>query len=155
MATRNRLLFEAQAGGAVGAQAVARLQRLAHRFLRQLKLEGVELSLTLVGDRRIRTVNRQWRQKDRPTDVLSFPAGDFPGPGLKPLGDLMISLDTARRAARAFGTTVDEELAFYLAHGLLHLLGHDHQTRREARAMKALEDGLLGHEGMLARSDEV
>ncbi len=87
--------------------------------------------------------------------MLSFPAGESPAPGLRPLGDIVISLDTARRAARAFHTSLEQELARYLAHGLLHLQGFDHQNRRAARAMERLEQRLLGHAGMLSRSDEV
>jgi len=134
---------------------LAKLTRLAKRFLADLSLSGVELSLSLVGDARIQRLNREWRGKDKPTDVLSFPAGDMPAVGLRPLGDVIISLDTAKRAARAFGTTLEQELALYLAHGLLHLLGHDHHAKADARRMAREERRLLGHAGMLGRSDEL
>lgn len=132
-----------------------RLTTLAKSFAKTLKLEDVELSLSLVRDPAIRKLKREYFGVDAATDVLSFPAGDFPGGGLRPLGDIVISLDTAKRAAKELGTTLDRELALYLAHGLLHLLGHDHQTPRDARAMERLERKLLGHAGMLARSDEL
>ena len=128
---------------------------LARSFARTLKLGNVELSLSLVRDPAIRKLKREYFGIDAATDVLSFPAGDFPGPGPRPLGDIVISLDTARRAARDLDTTLERELALYLAHGLLHLLGFDHQTPKDARAMARLEKKLLGHAGMLARSDEV
>lgn len=132
-----------------------RLITLAQSFAKTLKLDDVELSLSLVRDPAIRKLKRKYFGVDAATDVLSFPAGDFPGPGPRPLGDIVISLDTAKRAARELDTTRERELALYLAHGLLHLLGHDHQTRPEARKMERLERKLLGHAGMLARSDEV
>jgi probable rRNA maturation factor len=133
----------------------ARLLKLARRFLSALDLDGVELSLTLVRDERIRELNRLWRDKDSATDVLSFPGGDdLPGPGPRMLGDVVISLDTARRQAKALGTTFEDELSLYLAHGLLHLLGHDHHSPREAQAMAREERRLLGTGGMLFRSGE-
>ena len=132
-----------------------RLTRLAQTFARTLKLPPAELSLSLVRDPQIRTLKREYFGIDAATDVLSFPAGDFPGPGPTPLGDIVISLDTARRAAVDFGTSLEHELALYLAHGLLHLLGHDHQRPAQARKMAALEKKLLGSGGMLARSDEL
>ncbi|GMU62401.1 MAG: endoribonuclease YbeY [Myxococcaceae bacterium] len=134
---------------------LTKLSTLARAFLADLRLSGVELSLSLVTDAAIRRLNREWRGLDKPTDVLSFPAGDSPAPGLKPLGDVIISLDTARRAAKSFHTPLDRELALYLAHGLLHLLGHDHHTKTAARRMEREEQRLLGHAGMLSRSDEL
>ncbi len=132
-----------------------RLSKLADSFARTLKLESAELSLSLVRDPAIRKLKREYFGIDAATDVLSFPAGDFPGPGPRPLGDIVISMDTARRAAKDLGTTLERELALYLAHGMLHLLGHDHQSPQDARKMERLERKLLGHAGMLARSDEL
>lgn len=132
-----------------------RLVALAESFAETLKLKPSELSLSLVRDPAIRALKQQYFGIDAATDVLSFPAGDFPGPGPAPLGDIVISLETARRAAKDFDSTYEHELALYLAHGLLHLLGHDHQVKAEARKMERLERKLLGHAGMLARSDEV
>ncbi len=132
-----------------------RLKVLSQSFAKTLKLSDVELSLSLVRDPAIRKLKREYFGIDAATDVLSFPAGDFPGGGLRPLGDIVISLDTARRAAKELGTTLERELALYLAHGLLHLLGFDHQKPADARKMERLERKLLGHAGMLARSDEL
>lgn len=132
------------------------LTQLARAFAKTLKLGAAELSLSLVRDPQIRELKREWFGIDAATDVLSFPGGETPrGAGPRQLGDIVISLDTARRAARELGTTLERELALYLAHGLLHLLGHDHQTPREARAMEKLERKLLGHAGMLARSEDI
>lgn len=139
-----------------GAKAQgARLKRRAVVMLAALKLGDRELSLSVVNDAQIRRLNRDWRGKDQATDVLSFPAG-APLPGTEaPLGDLVISFDTAIRAAKVHGETLNDELDRYLAHGLLHLLGHDHHTPKEARAMERAERRLLGRRGMLADSDEL
>lgn len=128
------------------------LASLARTYLERLGLTGCELSLSLVGDRAIRRLNRTWRKKDKATDVLSFPAGDLPKgtPGPRQLGDVVISLDTAKRQAKEYGRTLEAEVARYLAHGLLHLLGHDHERPQEARKMAALEEKLLGGSGMVS-----
>ena len=145
-------LVEVRADGTSGvARYLAQLRRSAARFLRTLDLEDVELSVLLTDDPGIRTLNRSWRRKDRPTDVLSFPGGP-PLPGIRArfhLGDVILSLDTARRQARVHRRTVAQELDLYLAHGLLHLLGHDHHRRRDAEKMAALESRLLGGPGMV------
>jgi probable rRNA maturation factor len=107
---------------------------------------GREVSLSLVSDRRMRALNRKWRGKDRPTDVLSFPQDG------QSVGDVVISLDTARRQAREGGWPVSAELRRLLAHGLLHCLGHDHETPAAARRMAAAERRLLGREGLVGDS---
>ncbi len=132
-----------------GDRALPRLKRRAVAFLKQLKLSDCELSLTLVGDAEIRRVNAEWRGKDKPTDVLSFPAGDHIGPGPRSLGDIIISLPTARRQAREYDRPLNDELDRYLAHGLLHLLGHDHHRKADAAKMAAAETRLLGRGGMV------
>lgn len=126
----------------------ARVVRLrAREFLRQLG-ERRDVTVLLAGDRRLRELNRRFLGKDRATDVLSFPSKEE---GY--LGDLAISLDTARRRARAEGRAIAGEVSLYLAHGMLHLLGMDHErSAREAAAMARKEAWLLGGQGMLGRS---
>jgi probable rRNA maturation factor len=80
-------------------------------------------SVLLCGDARMRRLNRVYRGVDRPTDVLSFPSGE---PGF--LGDVAIDVPYAARQARRLGHPVDREVKVLLAHGVLHLLGHDHET---------------------------
>ncbi len=134
-----------------GRAHVRALKADAAAFLEGMKLSGVNLSLALVRDAEIRRLNREWRDKDKATDVLSFPAGEpLPGDlGPKSLGDVILSLDTARRAAKEHGRTPASELRRYLAHGLLHLLGYDHHRRADAAKMAAQERRLLGDGGML------
>jgi probable rRNA maturation factor len=130
-----------------GQAAARRLRQRAHRYLEALGLEQAELSILVVGDPAIRRLNRRWRGVDRATDVLSFPAAG-PGPAAL-LGDVVVSIDTARRAARAAARPVAHELDRYLAHGLLHLLGHDHHRAAQAARMARAEAALLGGEGMV------
>jgi probable rRNA maturation factor len=127
------------------------LARAAHRYLGQLDLRGCELSISVVGDSAIRRLNRRWRQHDSPTDVLSFPVAPEGSAvvGRRLLGDVVISMDTTLRRARRFGVRTEDELERYLAHGLLHLLGYDHQTRPQAAKMAALEAKLLGGRGLI------
>jgi probable rRNA maturation factor len=111
----------------------------AKELLRSLGQERVTLSLALVGDEAIRALNRQYRGKDYATDVLSFPM-DEGAPGEdRLLGDVVISLDTARRQAADYDAPVQRELYRLLIHGLLHLMGHDHVRAGERREMEREE----------------
>jgi probable rRNA maturation factor len=136
---------EVRSEHARGAAAARRLRSRARAFLAALGRREAELSVLVVGDAAMRRLNRAWRGKDRATDVLSFPAAGAGGL----LGDVVISLDTARRAAREGGRALGAELDRYLAHGILHLLGHDHEASpAAARRMARAEDRLVG-EGMV------
>ena len=118
----------------------ARLGRHARRLLRELRLSRAELSILLVSDREMRRLNRRWRGKDRPTDVLSFPQDEGRS---ALLGDVVISVDTARRQAAEGATTLGREADRLLIHGLLHLLGYDHErSPAEARRMQRRERAL-------------
>ena len=142
------------------AYAARILRRRAFAFMETLGLRDAELSITLTGDNEIAAINGEWRHKPVPTDVLSFPAGEMPRiPGVPlPVGDIVISLDTAaRRVAEGEGETLASEISRYLAHGLLHLMGWDHASPEEARAMLAEEERLLKGigKGMLNGSEEL
>ncbi len=124
----------------------AQVRRDAAHLLRQLEL-GAELSVALVGDAEMRELNAAYRHIDRPTDVLSFAlAEDAATPGQpRLLGDVVISLDTAARQAARRGAAVLDEVRTLLAHGLLHLLGYDHErSPADARRMFALQRRLVG-----------
>lgn len=106
----------------------------------------VELSLCLTGDAEIQALNRLWRGKDRATDVLSFSQleGEALPTGVVCLGDVVISYDTAARQAAARQLSLMVEVERLLVHGILHLLGHDHeQGGAPARRMQAEEGRLL------------
>ncbi len=110
-----------------------------------LSSPAAELSVALVDDVQIRSLNRRYRKVDRPTDVLSFPAGDAPAleEAPAPLGDVVISLETAWRQAAQFGHSPEREVGYLIAHGVLHLLGFDHETDEERAAMRRLEEEAL------------
>ena len=127
----------------------ARVRRWADRMLGALAMPSAELSVLLCDDRTIHALNRDYRGYDKPTDVLAFAlreaiGADVPASALPAgvLGDVVISVPTARRQARAVGRSVEDELAMLLAHGLLHLLGRDHRDRTEERRMTAMTDAL-------------
>lgn len=115
----------------------------AVRLLAAIGRPQAELSVLLCDDPFIRDLNAQWRQKDTPTDVLSFPMGDD-----VVLGDVVISLDTAARQAGERGHELHTELRVLLVHGLLHLCGHDHEAPGEDARMAAEEDRLLAALGV-------
>jgi probable rRNA maturation factor len=100
--------------------------------------EGTELSVTIVGDRTIRTINRDYLAKDYPTNVISFSLQEGDHGGINPLalGDVIISADTATREAEEGGLSFFERLSFLLLHGILHLCGFDHERSGEAEAQK-------------------
>lgn len=102
------------------------------------------MSVVWTDDAAIRILNRDWRGKDRPTDVLSWPqwGADEALGGF--LGDVAISLDTASRQAAARGWSDAEEMALLLVHGILHLLGHEDDTEAGSEAMRAIEARILG-----------
>jgi probable rRNA maturation factor len=106
------------------------LSKIAHRALEVLGLNKAELSIVLVSDAQIRKLNKLYRNKDKPTDVLSFPIGEKVN-GWLILGDIVISVDTARRQAKELGHSLEEELKRLLVHGLVHLLGYDHELGGE------------------------
>lgn len=119
-----------------------------------------EVSLTLVDNNRIHDLNKEFRDIDRPTDVLSFPmveyddAGEFaflededdcfnPETGELMLGDIIISLDKVEEQAIAYGHSFTREYAFLIAHSMLHLMGYDHMTDDDASIMEAKQRAIL------------
>lgn len=118
-----------------------RVRRTARRVLRAACPEGGELSVLLVDDAAIARLNADYRARPRPTDVLSFSQLEGPRPGAAgTLGDVVISVETARRQARERGRPLEEEIGALLVHGVLHLLGHDHErSAAAARRMFARE----------------
>ena len=118
---------------------------LADRMLKELDLEHAELSVLLTDDRGIHRLNRRYREKDRATDVLAFEldGSQAPGHGAQCLGDVVISLDTAARQAKAKRLPLLHEVRLLLAHGLLHLLGYDHARPAQKRRMDAMTRRLV------------
>ena len=124
---------------------VVDVRRDARRLLRLLDLDA-ELSVALIDDAEMRRLNATYRRVDAPTDVLAFAMREGDGGTLHPdlLGDVVISLDTAARQAAARGAPIADEVRLLLVHGLLHLLGYDHErSPAEARRMFRRQRDLL------------
>lgn len=123
---------------------LAGAERLGEQILSEAGAAGTHLSLLFAGDRLMRRLNRQYRRKDATTDVLAFPVPEAAGPPSGLLGDVVISLPQAARQARTHGLSVNRELAQLLIHGILHLLGYDHErSHGEARRMRRKERAVL------------
>ena len=103
---------------------------------------GAELAIVLTNDSAIRKLNRTWRGKDEPTNVLAFP-GRQPASPQGSLGDIVIAYETLAREAKAEGKPFGHHLAHLAVHGFLHLCGYDHDTDRQAAAMERLEVAVL------------
>jgi probable rRNA maturation factor len=132
----------------------ADLIRVVRKILTKMKQGRAEVGLILTGDAKIRRLNRSYRKIDRATDVLAFAMQEGPHPlRLGPsrvsghprvLGDVVISVETAKRQAREQGHSLDHEIGILIIHGLLHLLGYDHErSLSAARTMRKNEKGLL------------
>ena len=122
---------------ASGGPPTSRVRRLLSRAARAMGDRHREVSVYFCGDRRMASLNRRWRRKDRPTDVLSFPSGEDDR-GF--LGDIVISVPYATRQARRRRETPPTEIDRLLLHGYLHLLGYDHEL--DHGEMDALESKL-------------
>jgi len=111
---------------------------------------NAEIAIVLTDDSAIRALNRQWRNRDQATNVLSFPAAKLPGnAGMAvPLGDIVIAFETLAEEARAEGIPFTHHLAHLAVHGYLHLMGHDHEAEDDAQIMERLETGILARLGV-------
>jgi len=139
----NVLLDNSWEGGDLPAGLVERVERI-------LALAGqppeAELSLVICGDEEIAAINQQWLNRQGPTNVISFAQKEGDGPALNPeiLGDVVVSADTARREAAQHGLEPDEHLMRLIIHGILHILGYEHEQGGEpARLMEAKTEDLL------------
>lgn len=126
------------------AEAVVRKALEAAAEHEQPLPEGAEVSVLLTDDARIREMNRIWRNQDKPTNVLSFPAAAIDGLGRVPmLGDIAIAFETVEREAEEEGKPFAHHLSHLAVHGFLHLFGHDHLDDEQGDRMEALERSIL------------
>ncbi len=120
--------------------SVHRLKRTAREILGFLNQSQVELSLALVENREIQELNARYRNKNEPTDVLSFPSRELLPTGTHILGDVVISVEQAEKQARKRRKTLEQEMESLLIHGILHLLGYDHErSEKDAKIMRGME----------------
>jgi probable rRNA maturation factor len=130
------------------------LTAIGEEALRQERSSDAEVSVTMVTDATIQELNRTYRGVDQPTDVLSFalregdeqplPAGDWP----ELLGDVIISLPRAKAQAAEYGHSLERELGYLLVHGILHLLGYDHEDAAGLETMREKEEAVLAVVGL-------
>jgi probable rRNA maturation factor len=147
-----------ECGEAFGFDLEHLLRTVLEAAMRHEGLETGEVSLSLVSDETIQELNRTYRGKDTPTDVLSFAmsesAEDDDAPEIvfdaedefeedDMLGDIIISVPTAKRQAEEYGHSVERELAFLTVHGFLHLLGYDHMTEEDEKEMFSRQEAIL------------
>ncbi len=121
----------------------------------ELANERLSASVLFTVDEEVQVLNREWRSKDQPTNVLSFPMilrADLlklaPGGGPEMLGDIALAFETCTREAAGKGIALQDHAAHLIVHGLLHLAGHDHQADGDAQSMEALEIKALALMGM-------
>lgn len=123
------------------------LRKVARKILSVSGCPDAQLSVLIVDDAQIQEVNRDYLGKDRPTNVISFAMQEGEGEGIQPdlLGDVVISAETAARDAEEAKTSFESELYFLLLHGILHLLGYDHErgTQSEAKRMEEKEQEIF------------
>ena len=124
-----------------------RIRAVLTKLLKRLGRTGSELSIVFVDDAAIREINRSYLGRDRATNVISFPMQEGEHGGVNPrlLGDIVISAQTAEAAAKIGGMTTDDEIDFLLIHGLLHLVGYNHEgtTDAEEKRMREAEAELF------------
>jgi len=131
--------------GQLTAQQTDLLTRVVKAVIAYASIDdAAEVSISLMDANEIRALNRDYRGKDTTTDVLSFPVGDelTIGPG-HPLGDIVICIEVAHQQAEEYGHSFERELAFLVVHGMLHLLGYDHETTVDEVEMCAAQDEIL------------
>ena len=162
MAKRHYIPVTADVPGAASEGNCALIRKVIRTAL---AAEGVdfpcEVDVLLTNDSGIHAINREMRQVDRPTDVLSFPEFDLtpgqlpgaedadPGTGLVPLGDMVISMERVAAQAKEYGHSNRRELSYLVVHSVLHLLGYDHLDEGSQKAqMRAREEAILGELGI-------
>jgi len=155
----------------VPKDAGALMEEVAQCVCRLEGLSGVSAYVRVVDDPAIHAINREQRNVDRPTDVLSFPSVSYrsgtakdnpsllrrekdPETGLCFLGDIVISIDRARAQAEEFGHPLSRELGYLTAHAMLHLCGYDHMTDSDKTVMRAMEEKAMNALGLTRDADE-
>ncbi|MES2984794.1 MAG: rRNA maturation RNase YbeY [Pseudomonadota bacterium] len=123
------------------------VERAVAAALAQQKIIRAAVTVVLADDAEIQALNKQYRGKNKPTNVLSFPDGSVDG-GVRQLGDIVMAYETLAREAVAQGKPLKRHLTHLAVHGTLHLLGFDHEVEAEAEAMEACEIKILARMGI-------
>ena len=116
-----------------------KLNKIVSTILDQEKMSGCVINLRLLNDKEMKKLNMQFRQKDKTTNVLSFPNDDISVKQTKNIGDIAISLEYVKAEAKKEGKTFDDHIIHMLAHGVYHILGYDHENNENAMIMENKE----------------
>jgi probable rRNA maturation factor len=131
------------------AQALVRAALSAAATAADGDFRNATVAVLLTDDAALRRLNAQWRDIDKPTNVLSFPAAPpLAGSEARSLGDIAIAWETTAREAREEGKPLADHLSHLAVHGFLHLLGYDHESEAQAETMEQLERAILGRLGV-------
>jgi probable rRNA maturation factor len=137
-------------------EAIKWIEKALQSAVEAEELPPVEVSVTVTDNDEIRRLNREYRQVDRPTDVLSFPLWEPDEEWViaeeeeaVPLGDIVISLPKAKEQAEEYGHSLDREMGFLAVHGFLHLIGYDHETEEQEKEMFSRQEEILGRIGLV------
>jgi probable rRNA maturation factor len=136
-------------------QALGWIEKVIQTAAEVEELPPVEVAITIVDNQRIQELNREYRGKDQPTDVLSFPLWEpdeewviEEGEEYVTLGDLIISIEKAKEQAQEYGHSLEREIGFLAVHGFLHLLGYDHETKEQEEEMFGRQEEILQKLGL-------
>lgn len=125
------------------------IRRSCRACAEELEIElmpDAEISAVFVNDDRMKTLNNDWRNQDKPTNVLSFPSSDRKGSSWGPmLGDIVFAFETISRESREIGIPLENHLCHLIVHGILHLFGYDHISDEDAVEMETTETHILEH----------
>ncbi|MBA4600751.1 rRNA maturation RNase YbeY [Thermoactinomyces mirandus] len=131
-------------------QLLSTIEKALRQAAKMENLSAADVSVMIVDNEQIHELNKEYRQVDRPTDVLSFPLWEpdedwviVEDEETVPLGDLVISLPKAREQAEEYGHTLERELGFLAVHGFLHLLGYDHESPEQEQEMFGRQEEIL------------
>lgn len=127
------------------------LKKVIDKALEIEKVDNVEFNIIIVDNDRIHEINREYRNKDMPTDVISFALEDdevFPNLEVRVLGDIYISLDKVYEQSKSYGHSFFRELSFLTVHGILHLLGYDHMNEVDEKEMFSRQELILNEAGI-------
>lgn len=121
------------------------IQKTLQAALKKMRINHVHVDVTLIDDADMKKLNRKYRGKNKPTDVLSFGQKDMKIGKTKILGDIIIAKETTAKQAKQAGHPINDEYAMLAVHGLLHLLGYDHERKKDEVVMFTLQRKLLDH----------
>lgn len=127
------------------------LKKVLKIAIKKLKKKNIEFNIIFVDNKYIHKLNKEYRNIDRETDVISFALDDdnsFPKIDTDVLGDIYISIDKAKSQAEEYGHTFKRELCFLAVHGFLHINGYDHMTKEEEKIMFGLQEEILNEAGI-------